>query len=207
MSAIRELYLCEINCREYSLVINEIFCKFILSKISMKKIGKVFSAIVITAFTLNACKKPLEYPIIPAIDFKRIEAVKNANGKDQSVKVTIGFTDGDGDIGYHTPESGLNDPMFDFPANSSNPYYTNFKVKTYHLINNVWTVDTVDISARIPYITPEGSNKALKGEIERDLPLNVGLVKDTFYYEIFIYDRGLHKSNVVKTSNIVITTQ
>ena len=173
----------------------------------MGRLGKLFSYILVSAFAFSSCKKPLEYPIIPSIDFKKIEAVKDINGKDMSLEVTIGFTDGDGDIGYHSPESGLNDPMFDFPADATNPYYTNFKVKTFHLINNVWTIDTIDISARIPYLTPEGSNKALKGEIMRDLPLNVGLVNDTFYYEIFIYDRGLHASNTIKTSNIVVNTQ
>lgn len=173
----------------------------------MKHFGKLVAVILISAFAFNACKKPLEYPIIPAIDFKRIESVKDANGKDQALLVTIGFTDGDGDIGYFSPESGLNDPIFDFPADATNPYYTNFKVKTFHLINNVWTIDTVDLSARIPYLTPTGSNKALKGEIQRELPLNIGLVNDTFYYEIFIYDRGLHASNTVKTTNVVLNTQ
>ncbi|MBP6428386.1 MAG: hypothetical protein KA430_12425 [Bacteroidia bacterium] len=173
----------------------------------MKSIHKIFTVICISALAFSACKKPLEYPIIPSIDFKKIEGVKDVNGRDQYLLVTIGFTDGDGDIGYYTPESGLNDPIFDVPADATNPYYTNFKVKTYHLINNVWTIDTVDISARIPYLTPDGSNKALKGEIERELPLNVGLVNDTFYYEIFIYDRGLHASNTIKTSNIIVNTQ
>jgi len=173
----------------------------------MKRFGKLVAVILISALAFNACKKPLEYPIIPAIDFKRLESVKDANGKDQALLVTIGFTDGDGDIGYFSPESGLNDPIFDFPADATNPYYTNFKVKTYHLINNVWTIDTVDLSARIPYLTPTGSNKALKGEIQRELPLNIGLVNDTFYYEIFIYDRGLHASNTVKTTNVVLNTQ
>ncbi len=173
----------------------------------MKRIGKLIAVILISVFVFNSCKKPLEYPLVPIIDFKSIVGVKDANGYDQYLQVTIGFTDGDGDIGYYTPESGLNDPIFDIPADNTNPYYTNFKVKTYHLINNVWTVDTVDLSARIPYLTPEGSNKALKGEIQRELPLNVGLVNDTFYYEIFIYDRGLNASNVVKTSNIIVNTQ
>ena len=170
----------------------------------MNKIAKILVLVILSGLVFSGCKKPLEYPIIPSIDFKRILSVKDANGYDQTLKVTIGFTDGDGDIGYYSPETGLNDPQFD---DTNSPYYTNFKVKTFHLINNVWTVDTVDLSARIPYLTPDGSNKALKGEIERELPLNIGLVNDTFYYEIFIYDRGLHVSNTVKTSNIVVNTR
>ena len=176
----------------------------------MRFIPKIFisslSGLILMAL-LFSCKKQVEYPIIPAIDFKRIEGVKDANGRDQSIKVTIGFTDGDGDIGYYSVESGKNDHQFDFPADNTNPYYNNFKVKTFRKVNGIWTVDPVDISARIPYLTPEGSNKALKGEIERDLPVRPGLVRDTFYYEIFIWDRGLHASNTVTTSQIILTTQ
>lgn len=176
----------------------------------MRFIPKIFISsfsVVILIAMLHACKKQVEYPIIPAIDFKRIEGVKDANGRDQSIKVTIGFTDGDGDIGYYSVESGKNDHQFDFPADNTNPYYNNFKVKTFRKVNGIWTVDPVDISARIPYLTPEGSNKALKGEIERDLPVRPGLVKDTFYYEIYIWDRELHASNTVTTSQIILTTQ
>ncbi len=173
----------------------------------MSKVGKLICIGIISVLIFDSCKKPLEYPVIPSIDFKRIVAIKDANGYDQNLIVTIGFTDGDGDIGYYAPELGLNDPKFDFPADATNPYFTNFKVKTFHKINNVWTVDTVDLSARIPYLTPDGSNKALKGEIDRQLPLNIGLVNDTFYYEIFIYDRALHQSNTVQTSSIIVNTQ
>ena len=176
----------------------------------MRFIPKIFisslSGLILMAI-LFSCKKQVEYPIIPAIDFKRIEGVKDANGRDQSIKVTIGFTDGDGDIGYYSVESGKNDHQFDFPADNTNPYYNNFKVKTFRKVNGIWSIDPVDISARIPYLTPEGSNKALKGEIERDLPVRPGLVRDTFYYEIFIWDRGLHASNTVTTSQIILTTQ
>ena len=43
----------------------------------MKSIHKIFTLICISAIAFSACKKPLEYPIIPAIDFKKIEGVKD----------------------------------------------------------------------------------------------------------------------------------
>lgn len=172
----------------------------------MRNNRKIFFFIMALAVA-SACRKPTEYPIIPAIDFKRIGSEVDVNGRAQNVIVTIGCTDGDGDIGYYSVESGKNDPKFDIPADTTNPYYYNFKVKAYKRVNNAWQLDPIDIGARIPYLTPEGSNKALKCEIERELPVPPGLVNDTFYYEIFIWDRSLHASNTIKTDPIILTTQ
>ncbi|MCC7233347.1 MAG: hypothetical protein IT242_10405 [Bacteroidia bacterium] len=151
-----------------------------------------------------SCKKPDEYPIIPAIDFKNIYSVRDNQGYDENVYVTIGFTDGDGDIGYHTVESGLNDPIFDDPAS---PYYNDYIVTTYKLNNGTWSVLDTFLRARLPFLTPDGPNKSLKGEIVREFPVPLALVNDTLRYEIFLYDRALHKSNVVTTSGIVLTTR
>ncbi|MBL0104185.1 MAG: hypothetical protein IPP51_10815 [Bacteroidetes bacterium] len=165
---------------------------------------KLIPAAFFCTLAFLSCKKPIEYPIIPAIDFKSISIVNDANGKAGSVDVNMGMTDGDGDVGYHSVESGLNDAIFDDP---NSIYYTNYKVKTYHLKNGTWDVDTIDLSARLEYLTPEGSNKAIKCEILRNLPVRPGLNRDTFYYEIFIYDRALHQSNTIKTDKVVLTTQ
>ncbi|MFN8166903.1 MAG: hypothetical protein U0X76_12275 [Bacteroidia bacterium] len=168
------------------------------------KVTRYIIAVLLTGLVISSCKKPDEYPVVPSIDYKSMIVLHDANGYDGSIDVTIGLTDGDGDIGYYPRESGLNDPIFDDP---SSEYYTNFKVETYHKIMGVWTLDTVDISARIPYLTPEGSNKALKCEVRRNLPIRPSLNLDTFYYKIFIYDRGLHQSNTITTPEVVLTSQ
>ena len=49
----------------------------------MKSIGKLIAVILISSIAFSACKKPLEYPLVPNIDFKSIVGVKDANGKDQ----------------------------------------------------------------------------------------------------------------------------
>jgi hypothetical protein len=65
----------------------------------------------------------------------------------------------------------------------------------------------VPLGGRLPYLTPIGKNKALKGEISCavDVPLHAN--QDTFRLDIFIYDRALHQSNFVTTSEIVLSTQ
>jgi hypothetical protein len=153
---------------------------------------------------LSSCKKQDEYPVIPAIDFKNIYT-EQFNGLDENATIILNFTDGDGDIGYK--EAGQNDTIFD---NSTSPYYHNYVATLEIFRNNVWkdTALASSLGGRIPYLTPEGKNKALKGEIACEIPL-VGLVadEDTFRFKIFIYDRALHKSNDVTTASVVINTQ
>jgi hypothetical protein len=182
------------------------------------KLFRIIILIVSTAAIFAACKKPVDYPVIPALEFKEMFTTKDLNGYDHGVFVITNFTDGDGDIGYYKPEENKNDPIFD---DTLSPYYNNYQVKIFHKENGIWSPyyvildldndgsvdDTVDISSRIPYLTPESSNKNLKGEIERELPLDIHLNSDTFRFDIFIYDRGLHQSNAITTPEVVVTTQ
>ncbi|MFM7216733.1 MAG: hypothetical protein ACKO1U_01795 [Bacteroidota bacterium] len=161
----------------------------------------LYISLLLSAF---ACKKPIEYPAEPVIRFQSISVEKATDGYDDKVYVTISFTDGDGDIGYYPRESGRNEWIFDDPAS---PYYNNYIVKTSILRSGTWVVDTTNVSARLPYMTPDGSIKALKGEIQRELTLPPALSNDTLQYEIFIWDRALHKSNTVTTPAIVINTR
>ena len=160
---------------------------------------------------LSSCQKPEEYPIIPSLEFKSIYTDKDTGGYDQDVVIVTGFTDGDGDIGYYSVESGQNDPIFDDPHSE---YYNNYKVTKFQRKNGVWVKDSLaadgsvlNLDGRLYYMTPSGSNKALKGEIKRTVSVDVGLNRDTFRYDVFIYDRGLHKSNVITTDPIVLTTR
>ncbi|TAH44305.1 MAG: hypothetical protein EYC69_00445 [Bacteroidetes bacterium] len=161
-------------------------------------------AVLFLAMSFNGCKKPDEFPLVPFIEFKSIYSEKDAQGFDQKVFVTVSFTDGDGDIGYHSRESGRNDAIFDDP---SSPYFNNFIVKTFILKNGSWNSIDTPVSARIPYLTPEGPNKALRGEISREFALPVALVQDTLRYDIFIYDRSLNQSNTITTSTIILNTR
>jgi len=150
------------------------------------------------------CKKPIEYPLEPVIAFKSISISQDASGYDSKVFVTLTFTDGDGDLGYYPRESGRNNPIFDDPSSA---YYNNYIVTTYIKRSGSWITDTTNVSARLPYMTPEGANKALKGEIERELTLPPGLTVDTLKYDIFIWDRALHQSNTITTPEFVVSTR
>lgn len=189
-----------------------VFCKFrVIKAVFGKPSYSEFHPLMLKRFailflllTVFACKKPVEYPLEPVIKFEGIEVEQGADGYDEKVFVTISFTDGDGDIGYYPRESGQNPWIFDDP---SSQYYNNYIVKTSIRRSGAWVEDTTNVSARLPYMTPEGAIKALKGEIRRELTLPPLLNRDTLQYEIFIWDRALHKSNTVTTPSVVVTTR
>ena len=159
---------------------------------------------VLAVLIISSCKKPEEYPIEPVITFKSISTSRNAQGFDQKMYVVLNFTDGDGDIGYLT--SGLNDPIFDDP---NSPYYNNYVADIFRMENGNWVPypTILPLAGRLPYITPEGKNKAVKGEIVCEFAVPLQAHQDTFRLDVFIYDRGLHKSNTVSTDPFILNTQ
>ncbi len=155
-----------------------------------------------------ACKKPNQFPPEPSISFKDIYTVQSTTGFDQNIIVLLDFTDGDGDVGLRSP--GNNDSIFDNP-DSTNLYFNDYIVKIAEMKNGQWFTghpwDTVNLSGRIPYLTPDLSYKSLKGEIKRELPVPPALVNDTLRFEIYIIDRSLHKSNIITTPYVILNTQ
>ena len=144
-----------------------------------------------------ACKKTEEFPVVPEIelkDFKKMDSVVDGLNK-SFIKFTIGFKDGDGDIGLKKEET-------------SAPYDVNLIFKEYIRTMGVFLISPRDSGDdyRVPYLTPAGSNKNISGEVSVDYALIPGLL-DTAYFEIFILDRALHKSNVVRTPEIIIDTR
>ena len=137
---------------------------------------------------------------------------------------TATFTDGDGDIGYY--QDRPNDPIFD---DSTSQYYYNFVLQLQVYSNGNWndtTISYVDInynsdtteadndttitlynnliSSRLPYLTQDGQNKGLKGDIDKTAYLPFLPAGDTIRFRGFIYDRALHKSNVIYTPGYFI---
>lgn len=164
----------------------------------MKRITVVF----LTFILITSCKPDQNFSLLPVIKFKSIIQYVDNNNKAVRVDVAVNFTDGDGDIGYK--DAGQNEPVFDDP---SSIYYYNFNIKMQELNNGVWITNPAILSGRIPYLTPEGNNKNLEGQITQKIsafPINV--IDDTIRYEIFIYDRSFNQSNSVITDVIIINS-
>jgi hypothetical protein len=172
--------------------------KFTQSNFLMKEYKIVLLLIVV--LLSGACKKLPTYPEIPTLEYKSLYFEKDANGRDERFVLTATFTDGDGDIGYHSEL--INGAQFD---SASSEYYYNFVITLSILRNSVWNDTTFNVSARLPYLTPEGKNKALKATINKtDYLPYIG--EATIRFRAFIYDRALHKSNEITTPSFTVFT-
>jgi len=141
---------------------------------------------------IYSCNNEEEYPIIPEINFEGFTKLWNPNTMIYERGVLkISFKDGDGDIGLKNSET---EPPYDY----------NLFVKYYEYQNGdtvrVVIADSNEFNARIPMLTPQGSNKAIKGDIEDTLFMYNYLADfDTIMFDVYLVDRALHKSNTVST--------
>ena len=168
------------------------------------KFSTIIPIVFIAAIVLNnSCKKDVIYPIIPAIQYKNFEKLKSYNGSDSALKLTISYTDGDGDL-------GLKQTQIDPPFDSSSIYYYNMYVYYYEYFNNKWnqvtindfSTDTIRFKYRFPYLTPNTDNKVIKGEIDFTINNLIPIKSNRIKFSIFIYDRKLNKSNTVESDVI-----
>lgn len=138
-----------------------------------------------------------EYPIIPEIKFENFILLLNTqSGIIERGVLKISFKDGDGDIGLYQSDTAA-------------PYDFNMFIDYYEIQNKdtveIFLVDplngdTSTFNARIPILTPTGSDKSIKGDIEDTLFIyDPTSAYDTIMFKVYIMDRALHKSNVVTT--------
>lgn len=152
----------------------------------------IFAALIVLTFIVLSCRKEKEFDRTPEISFKSA-----AKSDSLHFKVVVGFSDGDGDIGF---EEGDTLP----PYNPGSVYYYNYYLKLFYKENGSFKelITPVPYSYRIPLITPGSRNKNITGEIAVDgLYFSTGI--DTLKCEVYIYDRALNKSNVVETDEFV----
>lgn len=154
-----------------------------------------------TSISLLSCLKPAEFPIEPIITFSHFERYGDTG------VIFINFTDGDGDIGLSSTQD---DPPFD----TSSIYYHNLFISYYEKVDGVFQPglsvpagEPIEFNYRVQYITPEGQNKALRGEIRVTLAPSFynpfSSDSDTILYKIRLCDRALHMSNEVESGEIV----
>jgi hypothetical protein len=173
-------------------------CKFTHSNFLMNG-SKIILLLLVVALNVS-CKKLPTYPEVPTLEYKSLYFEQNVQGQDERFVLTATFTDGDGDVGYHSEL--INGAQFD---SASSPYYYNFVITLSILRNNVWNDTTFNVSARLPYLTPEGKHKALKATIDKtDFLPYIG--EATIRFHAFIYDRALHKSNEITTPAFIVHT-
>lgn len=147
----------------------------------------------------SGCMKKQSYPDIPAISLLGLELIYDTAQVVRTGILSISYQDGNGDIGLNPPDT--------FPPYQRNgPYYYNYVFTYFEKQNGVFKqVDLlIPFSLRIPVLTPNDPNKAIKGFIMDTIGLYPPPLHDTIKFEAFIYDRALNKSNVITTPEIIL---
>jgi len=163
---------------------------------SLKPVSKVHFFLLAVAFTMVSCIERQEFPLEPVIEFKNFN-ITQVNGTETG-GIELSFTDGDGDIGLEAADTL-------FPFQQSGDYYYNFLMNIYKKQGN----DTLLLpyNLRIPPINPDDYEQNLKGEMYIEIQLDIVrtiLPDNKFQFEAFIYDRQLHKSNIIVSPVILL---
>jgi hypothetical protein len=144
--------------------------------------------IAVLAFALHACLEVQEASIVPEIEligFEWFQGVDSLLGNPAFIITqTIGFTDGDGDVGSN---DSLEKQLFVTPLKKIKGILAD-------------TLDTLEFN--IPYIEPVKTVRTMTGEIEcKFLIQELGGFEqnDTLIFETHIIDRSGHVSNIVAT--------
>lgn len=148
------------------------------------------------ALLFQFCQKPEEFPDEPKVSFESFD-----QKSDSTAKLTISFTDGDGNIGL---KKGDTTGKF----SQDNRFHYNLFLEYHEKQNGKWVQRELQppFYYRIPPLEPKGKSKALEGDIEVTLePLYFDPVSphDTIKYSIQLADRDLNESNVVETDPII----
>lgn len=151
-----------------------------------------------------SCTKPKKYSTTPEISFKDIP-IKDTTVFGNHLKrcvLTFYLIDGDGDIGF---KEGDTLPPYEIDGE----YYNNVIITMYKMTDGIYqAVDTPEIGTpfnfRTKYIEPAGQNKTLKCTIYINLDFDIPSSWDSLKFDFFMYDRALHKSNVVSTPLVVL---
>jgi hypothetical protein len=158
-----------------------------------------FVSLTAGLLVLSSCMKKEVYPDIPEIAFQSFITQFDSGMYAKRGFLTISFKDGNGDIGLRPDQKNP-------PYDTGSVYYYNYIIDYYEKQYGKFV--KVDLNptynARIPYLTPDNPNKAIKGIIVDTLTLNPMPVFDTVKFKFYIYDRALNKSNVDSTPPIIL---
>lgn len=171
---------------------------------------KTLTILVLMIFALASCQKKMEYPIEPKVSYEGMGYVMNADSTlTGEVVVSIGYTDGDGDL-------GLDDADTLYPFGPNDPNYYNLIIDYLKWDGSTFvdtpllswnqqsqSFDTVSFNARFKRLVFNDEEAAISGTIDYKMMVyNPLSPNDTIKFKIIILDRALHESNVIETDAI-----
>ncbi|MBL7942656.1 MAG: hypothetical protein JNM00_07810 [Flavobacteriales bacterium] len=154
---------------------------------------------MLPAIGLCACLEQENFPDEPVLEFSQF-----ITSGDDSARMVINFTDGDGNFGLNP-----SDTTGEFCIDGCIRYW-NLYLEYYELQNGTWTHIPLDpwnqipFYYRVPFIAPTGQNKSQEGTMSIAMPFYYLLSEfDTARFQISAVDRDFNESNVVVSSTFV----
>jgi len=172
--------------------------------------------LLLLALAVYSCRKPVEYPIEPKIEYQGFTYLINADSTFSGEGiVSFSYTDGDGDLGLDDsdtlPPFGFHDTHYynmviDYMT-CVNGEFVKTPLLSPHVPNSpadtLVLYDTVTFNARFKRLRDSEEPKAISGTMEYKLTVqNPFSPNDTVKFEIRIFDRALHESNVIQIDPI-----
>ncbi len=169
----------------------------------------LFSKIYILSFSfllLASCGKDADkFDIVPYVEWRgyEIEVIGDPGDNRKNIILQLYFTDRDGDIGLRQEN---------IPTDSCNTDNYSLFIKYFEKVGGsfreIVPVDSCQpFHNHLPYLTPDGQNKVLEGDINAAFsylafPKNPGV--DSVKFEVYIKDRANHVSNIAYSPSIFI---
>lgn len=167
---------------------------------------------LLTAATLaltTACEDAPDYPDEPSIEFKGIRAQRetptDGNTAFNRIFVTIGYKDGDGDL-------GLSDSDIKAPPFNAAPYNFNYYITMYVFDGTSFKKHLTFDSFFQRMLTEDQKPQPIRGDLSFEVNKSNGFTVtypeyrpgNRVKFEIQIIDRALHKSNIITTDELVL---
>lgn len=176
---------------------------------TIKLVASRYALLGLLAATATACFNEPNYSNVPQIDFKGFSkyTLEAGTGVGQqrrdSLVITIGFKDGDGDLGNNMPLSNAEEEQY-MQAGG----WGNYKIRTFRLENNQFRElnNTEERFLIFPRLAREGKTGAIEGSLDlrQIYPYGTRTTNYRVKYRIQIRDRALNVSNEIETDTITV---
>lgn len=167
-------------------------------------------AMLMMLLSVVSCREEVAYPIEPHISYNGFSYLFNADSTFSGKGIlSFSYTDGDGDLGLDNGDSI-------YPFGPNDPFYYNLVIDYFKSVDGefvkmplvYWNLqtqqyDTVSFNSRFKRLLSSDESKPISGTIEYTMQVqNPFSPSDTVLFELYILDRSLHESNVIRTAPI-----
>jgi hypothetical protein len=180
------------------------------------KMKKILIGVIVSLF-FGACITEPDYSDIPAITFTDVQnSPSESQIRADSLTISLGFQDGDGDLGLESTDSLPPFGLFNADGTENEfffNYFVTFEKKNngnFELVTFPNTDTPVSLNGRFPPLNTLGRKVTLEGDLHYSFlvfyggsfsPIQAG---DTLRFKIKIADRTLNLSNEIETAEVII---